>query len=217
MDAVLITGGTQGIGRAIADQLDENGTPVFAAAIDALPPMQVDVREEPSVDALFRHIETSGHNIKALVHCAGIGIFKPLVDLSLKDWNNVVSTNLTGAFLCTRAAIRHMLPRGGGRIIHIGSVAAQTPLVANGAYGSAKAGLRMLTQIINEEHKSDGIRATLLTLGATYTDIWKGLPQFSPADMLSVQDVANMVVAILSQHSHVRIDEMTVVPPKGIL
>jgi NAD(P)-dependent dehydrogenase (short-subunit alcohol dehydrogenase family) len=175
------------------------------------------VREEQSVDALFRYIEASGHNIRALVHCAGIGIFKPLVDLPLEDWNNVISTNLTGAFICTRAAIKHMLPRGGGRIIHIGSVAAQTPLPANGAYGSSKAGLRMLTQIINEEHKADGIRATLLTLGATYTDVWKGRPEFSHSDMLSVQDVADVVVSILAQHLHVRIDETIVLPPKGIL
>jgi NAD(P)-dependent dehydrogenase (short-subunit alcohol dehydrogenase family) len=215
--AVLVTGGTHGIGQAVVERLSESGVQVLGAAIDAPPPLQVDVRSEQSVDDLFQSIEGSGRNISAMVHCAGVGIFKPLSELSLDDWNFVVSTNLTGAFLCTRAAIRHMLPRGGGRIVHIGSVADHTPLPSNGAYGCSKAGLRMLTQIINAEHKLNGIRATLLSLGAVYTDIWKSLPQFSPSDMLSVQDVASIIAGILANPPHVRVDELLVVPPKGIL
>jgi NAD(P)-dependent dehydrogenase (short-subunit alcohol dehydrogenase family) len=220
MDAVLVTGGTHGIGRAVVERLRLDGAIIVVAAIDAQPSedaVRVDVRSEESVNGLFRHIEALGYDIRAMVHCAGVGIFKPLVELSLDDWDFVVSTNLTGAFLCTRSAIRHMLPRGGGRIVHIGSVADHKPLPSNGAYGCSKAGLRMQTQIINEEHKSQGIRATLVSLGAVYTDAWKSRPEFSPSEMLGVQDVASVIAGILSQPPHVRIDEMVVVPPKGIL
>ena len=216
---VLVTGGTKGIGNAIAAHLSGLGARVFAAAIDAPPPLQLDVRSEQSVDSLFRHIESAGCALTSLIHCAGVGVFKPIADLSLADWDLVLSTNLTGAFLCTRAAIRHMLARsnGGGRIVHIGSVADHTPLAANGAYGSSKAGLRMLTQVTNEECALHGIRATLLSLGAVYTDVWASRPEFDKADMLSPADVAGVVAGILSQPPHVRVDELTVKPPKGIL
>jgi NAD(P)-dependent dehydrogenase (short-subunit alcohol dehydrogenase family) len=169
------------------------------------------------VQNLFQHIEDSGANLHSLVHCAGVGVFRTLAELTLDEWNYVISTNLTGAFLCTRAAIRHMKPRGGGRIIHIGSVAGETPLTANGAYGTSKAALSMLTKIINEEHKADGIRGTLLRLGAVFTDVWGSRPEFSRTDMLSVEDVASTISHVLSQPPHVRVDEIVVMPSKGIL
>jgi NAD(P)-dependent dehydrogenase (short-subunit alcohol dehydrogenase family) len=215
--AVLVTGGARGIGRAVVEQLAASATRVIVADLNPPADIRVDVRREDSVTALFEQIEGSGVRVQALVHCAGIGIFKPIAELSTDDWNSVVSTNLTGAFLCSRATIRHMLSRGGGRIVHIGSVADHTPLPSNGAYGCAKAGVRMLTQIINEEYKAQGIRATLLSLGAVYTDIWKSRPEFSPSDMLSVDDVARVIAGILSQPAHVRIDETVLLPPKGLL
>jgi NAD(P)-dependent dehydrogenase (short-subunit alcohol dehydrogenase family) len=222
--AVLVTGGSRGIGQAVVEHLAAGGRRLFSAAIDAtagesglVSSLQVDVRDEAAVGGLFRSIEAAGCHLEAMVHCAGVGVFKPLADLTLEDWNLVVATNLTGAFLCSRAAIRHMRTRGGGRIVHIGSVADHTPLAGNGAYGCSKAGVRMLTQIINEECKGDGIRATLLSLGAVYTDIWKSRPEFSAADMLSVSDVAEVIAGILAQPPHVRIDETIMLPPKGIL
>lgn len=217
-ESVLVTGGARGIGRAVVEHLRAKGHVVFCADKDnADSSFMVDVTNEQSVQNLFLHIEESGARLHAMVHCAGVGIFRPLEEMTLDEWNHVINTNLTGAFLCTRAAIRHMKPRGGGRIIHIGSIAGETPLQANGAYGSSKAALSMLTKVINEEHKGDGIRATLLRLGAVYTDVWKSRPEFSRSDMLSVEDVVSSISHVLSQPLQVRVDEVVVMPSKGIL
>jgi NAD(P)-dependent dehydrogenase (short-subunit alcohol dehydrogenase family) len=223
---ILVVGASRGIGGAAACALESEGANVIKADIAISPEagaqpvsnsIHLDVRSSGSVEAAFARLEHQFGGVDALVNCAGVGVFKPVAELTDEDWNNVLSTNLTGAFLCVRSALRQMLRRGGGRIIHIGSVADHVPLPSNGVYGVSKAGLRMLTQIVNEDYKHDGVRATLISLGAVYTDIWRSRPEFDRADMLDVADVARAIVGILKEPPHVRIDNVVLLPPKGIL
>jgi NAD(P)-dependent dehydrogenase (short-subunit alcohol dehydrogenase family) len=131
--------------------------------------MTLDVRDEASVTHCFQALYKQYGRLDVLINNAGIGVFRPFEDISLAEWDDVLRTNLTGAFLCCRAAFPLLRNTGGGRIINIGSVADRVPLAGNAAYGASKFGLRGLSQILSEEGKDDRIRVTHLSLGAVYT------------------------------------------------
>ncbi|KFE66738.1 3-oxoacyl-[acyl-carrier protein] reductase [Hyalangium minutum] len=179
--------------------------------------LRVDVTDEASVSTMFEKAEQALGPITLLVNCSGVGIFAPLSELSAEDWRRTIDVNLTGAFLCSREAFKRMKAHGGGRIIHMGSVSDHLALVHNAAYAASKHGLRGLTGVLNEEGKTSSIRATLLSLGAVYTSFWHSRPEFSPSDMLSVDDVAQSIWEIAQKPLNVRVDELRLLPSKGVL
>jgi NAD(P)-dependent dehydrogenase (short-subunit alcohol dehydrogenase family) len=225
---VVVTGGSRGIGRAIAEACASDGAFVVAASRSApglppeirageITPARLDVTDEPSVEALFAWLDETMGWVDALVNNAGVGVFKPIDALGLDEWRAVIDTNLTGAFLCSREAFRRMKAAGGGRIVTMGSIADRTALVHSGAYGASKHGARGLMQVLTEEGKAHGVFATHLSLGAVATAVWNGRDGFDPGDMLSVGDVARCVTGILRQSPSVRVDEVHLSPPKGVL
>lgn len=218
---VIVVGGTGDIGQAVTRKLRAEGLRVVCAANDVATEtadaVHVDVTREDSVVSMFDKAEAALGPISVLVNCSGVGVFTPLVDLSLEDWRRSLEVNLTGTFLCAREAFRRMQPQGGGRLIHIGSVSDHLTLPMNGAYAASKHGVRGLTGVLNEEGKALGIRATLVSLGAVYTSFWKSRPEFSPEDMLSVDDVAQCIWEISTKPLNVRVDEVRLVPPRGVL
>ena len=225
---VVVTGANRGIGKAIATACHRAGATVVATARSAVgfpgrlergafAVAPLDVTDEPSVEALFSWIDRDVGKIDALVNNAGTGVWKPIDELSLSEWRTVVDTNLTGTFLCTRAAMQRMKRSGGGRIVTIGSIADRTPLPSCGAYGASKFGARGLSQVVTEEGKAHRVFGTLVSLGAVATDVWAGRQGFAPGDMLSADDVAACVVDIVRRPLTVRIDEVQLGPPKGVL
>lgn len=217
----IVVGGTGEIGRAVLARLRAEGLRAVCASNDipreTAEDLPVDVTDEASVTAMFQRVEQAHGPVSLLLNCSGVGVFAPLEELSVSDWRRTIDVNLTGAFLCAREAFRHMKAHGGGRIIHIGSVSDHLTLVHNGAYAASKHGLRGLTGVLNEEGKACSIRATLLSLGAVYTSFWHSRPEFSPADMLSVEDVAQSLWEIAQKPLNVRVDELRLLPPKGVL
>jgi len=224
---ILVTGASRGLGRAIALACAADGAAVIGASRSAAPsgslaPGEVtsahlDVRNPASVDALYAFVDRTAGRVDALVNSAGAFAFKPIDELSLDEWTRVIDTNLTGAFLCSAAALARMKKAGGGRIVTIGSIAGRLPLVECGAYGASKFGVRGLSQVLTEEGKAHGVFATLVSLGAVNTGAFEGRAGFDPAEMLSVEDVAEAVVEVLAKRARVRVDEVELMPPKGIL
>lgn len=216
----IVVGGTGSIGRAVTSRLRAEGLRVVCASDDVLTEssdsMRVDVTDEASVRSLFDRADASGP-LSLLVNCSGFGSFTPIEETSLQDWRKTLDVNLTGTFLCAREAFKRMRAHGGGRLIHIGSVSDHLTLPMNGSYAASKHGVRGLTGVLNEEGKAHAIRATLLSLGAVYTDFWRSRPEFSPADMLSVEDVAECIWEIARKPLHIRVDELRLVPSKGVL
>jgi NAD(P)-dependent dehydrogenase (short-subunit alcohol dehydrogenase family) len=166
---------------------------------------------------LFDWLDRALGRVDVLVNNAGVSVWKLVEDLSLAEWRSVIDTNLTGAFLCSREAIRRMKRAGGGRIITIGSVADRVALPECGAYGASKYGARGLSEVITEEGKAFRVYGTLLSVGAVATEVWSGRPGFDPRDMLSPDDVGACVVDIAARPLSIRVDEVRVGPPKGVL
>ncbi|MCP3063774.1 SDR family oxidoreductase [Myxococcus sp. K38C18041901] len=216
----IVVGGTGTIGAAVIQRLRAEGLRVVCASVDVTrespESLRVDVTDEDSVRSLFDKASEAAP-LHLLVNCSGFGAFTPIEETSLEDWRRSLEVNLTGAFLCAREAFKRMKAHGGGRIIHIGSVSDHLTLSLNGAYAASKHGLRGLTGVLNEEGKDHAIRATLLSLGAVYTAFWRTRPEFSPSDMLSVEDVAESIWEITRKPLHVRVDELRLVPSKGVL
>jgi len=224
MDITLVVGGSGGIGRAAIQSLSGGSTQVMSASLDEPEAsfgsdstrIHVDITDEASVKALFAIIERAG-TLRGVVNAAGTMLFQQLSDTSLADWRRILDVNLTGTFLCCREAIRLFEKSGGGRIVNITSIANQQPLAGNGAYAAAKAGVKMMTAIINEECGRNHIRATALHLGAVDTRAWMPYPQFDRTKMLQPETVGRVIASILRQPLDVRIDELTITPGVDVL
>lgn len=226
---ILITGGTSGLGLALATQLLDSKTKVIVTSRKAdfnettsLPTgsifiQQLDVTCESSVLKLFSWVASLPEKLTVLINNAGTGVFKPLEEITLDEWNATMQTNLTGSFLCAREAFRLFKLNGGGRIINIGSIANKIPLINNLAYGASKWGLNGLSVNLAEEGRAHRIQITHVTLGATYTDIWKSRPEFCQDDMLSPKDVAAYLAHIVLLPLSMAVNHVEILPEKGVL
>lgn len=220
----LVIGGLRGIGRAIGLDLVNNGFTVYAttremvtdSGIEHLIPVKMDLRSESEIEDLFLRIEDQHQSLDLLVNNAGIGIFKEFEEVSPQEWENVFMTNVFGVFHCTQKAFP-LLRKSGGRIINISSIATERKLPFNSVYAASKHAVRGFGGVLAEEWYKYRIFTTNIHLGATYTDIWKDADGFSPGDMLKVDDVARFVTFIAMTPLHVRLDDMTLTPPKGVL
>ncbi|MBP1930930.1 SDR family oxidoreductase [Ammoniphilus resinae] len=227
---VIITGGKRGIGKSMAELLAKEGAAVWVTTRGTQHPLptecvkpgqivviQLDVTNERQVRNVFQLIISLHQRIDVLINNAGIGVFKPVVDTSLEEWNEVIQTNVTGVFLCSREAFFFMKEQGGGRIINLSSVAGYLPIPENGAYGTSKYAVRGFSEILNEEGKPWNIRVSIVSPGAVFTDMSKERPGFQQGDMLRPEDVAETILDIAKRPLHVRIDEVKLLPSRGIL
>ena len=165
----LLTGGQGALAQAIATVLTEAGWMVHAPSKSEL-----DVRDPASIAAWFAGRE----RLDLLVNNAGLRRDAPLAQLTEQDWNEVMQTNLRGAWQCCRAALPIMARQGGGHILNIGSYTARHGVAGQTAYGAAKAGLLALTQSLAAECGSDNIRVNAVLPGWMRTPFTGGL---SPA------------------------------------
>lgn len=227
---VVITGGTRGLGKTMAEYLSREGAAVWVTSRQAPSPspaqkaasgevreVLLEVTQEASVQTLFQAVMDTYGRLDVLVNNAGIGVFKPVVDTTLAEWNAIFDTNVTGLFLCSKEAFKIMKPQGGGRIINLSSVSGYIPIVENGAYGASKYAVRGFSDILNEEGKLHNIRVSTISPGAVFTDMTVDRDFFNPAEMLKPEDVAETVLDIARRPLHVRIDEVKILPPKGVL
>jgi len=180
----IVTGGNGGIGLGMARGLAKAGARVIVAARNAqksaaatreLGPealaLQVDVSDENSVNALFEQAVQRCGRVDILVNNAGINIRKPAQELSLDEWHQVMDTNLTSAFLCSRTAYPHLKRAGGGKIINIGSMMSIFGASFAPAYGSSKGGIVQLTRSLAVAWAPDHIQVNAVLPGWIDTDL----------------------------------------------
>ncbi|MEJ7739229.1 MAG: 3-oxoacyl-ACP reductase family protein [Chitinophagaceae bacterium] len=195
----LVTGASKGLGKAIAYRLAAAGATVIvnynsseAAAEDIAGRinttggkaivLQADVSKEKAVTGLFRQIEALAGSVDILVNNAGINPTKPLLELSLTDFQQSLDVNLTSAFLTTQAALPSMIEKNFGRIINISSVAAQLGGVIGPHYAAAKAGMLGLTHSYAAIlAKYGGITSNAIAPALIETDMVKNNPNAKPS------------------------------------
>ncbi len=179
----IVTGAGKGLGSAIARKLSEAGATVVlsdlgeeavssaAAGLTGASSAVCDVREEAQVQKLVADTVAEHGHLDVMVACAGIATVKPLVQMPLEEWREVLSVDLDGVFLCTKHAGLAMASNGGGSIINIASIKAFGGSPATGHYGAAKAGVVSLTKTAALELRSVGVRVNAICPGWVGTDM----------------------------------------------
>lgn len=203
----VITGAGRGIGRAIALALGGAGASLALSDIDRAALEETrsllgdaasrtalydcDVRVQSQVDAMAASAVARFGALHILVNNAGTAVRKPIHEFSLDEWNRVMDTNLTGAFLLCRACIPHMLGRGYGRIINIASVMGHVSSAGRGVYSASKHGLIGLTRGLALELATEGITAVAISPGFIATDLTAPL-RADPAKNQALMDQTPM-------------------------
>jgi NAD(P)-dependent dehydrogenase (short-subunit alcohol dehydrogenase family) len=166
----LVTGGSRGIGAAIATRLEEDGYTVVTLGRTS-GDVQADIGDAESVQAAFDQVRSDHGPICVLVNNAGERRDGLTIRMSAEDWEAVVNTNLNGAFHCTRRALDDMLKARWGRIVNVSSVVALHANPGQSNYGAAKAGMLSLTRTIAREMARKGITCNAVTPGVIETDM----------------------------------------------
>ena len=186
--SAYITGAASGIGNAIAELFAKEGARIAIAdlnqaAADAAAAaivatggeaigLAVDVTNEAQVDATVDQAANRLGGIDILISNAGIQIVKPLADFPFTDWKKLLAVHLDGAFLTTRAALRHMYKQGrGGSVIYMGSVHSKEASVLKAPYVTAKHGLEGLAKVVAKEGAEHGVRANVICPGFVRTPL----------------------------------------------
>jgi 3-oxoacyl-[acyl-carrier protein] reductase len=166
----LVTGGSRGIGAAIAERLREDGWKVATLSRNGAD-FTADVSDAEAVDRAFASIEADLGPVLALVNNAGHTDDGLAIRMRSEQWDAVISVNLTGAFNCTRRALRSMLPERFGRIVNLSSVVAERGNPGQANYAAAKAGLLGFTRTIAREMARKGVTCNAVTPGLIETDM----------------------------------------------
>lgn len=206
----LITGGSAGIGKAIAQALAASGARVAITGRDqgrlaetaralGVFAVQADVSKDDDVARTYQEVLQKFGDLDILVNNAGFGIFKTLVDFDRPSFDAVLATNVTGAMLMGREAARHFIKRQRGNIVNIASTAALRGAPNGTAYYASKFALRGMTECWRAELRRHNIRVFLVNPSEVLTDFaaTAGLPRNRNDSKLIGEDIAHMVKAML--------------------
>jgi len=210
----VVTGGTEGIGRGIAEALVEQGVNVCVSARsrseidDAVRELRAlgkgpavgivcDVRNPAQVKFLFEQTISEFGGIDILINNAGIGIFASVEEMSVEDFRAVLETNLFGVFYCCHEVIPLMKKRGGGYIINISSLAGANPHPRMGAYNASKFGLNGFSEALMQEVRHDGIKVSYIMPGSVNTAFGGDSPDIKQSWQLQPEDIARVVIDLL--------------------
>jgi len=225
----VVTGGTRGIGFAIARALAGAGAAVAICgrnqgsvdeAVRRLtedPGSKVigrnaDVRSSTEIADLFAWVDRELGGPDVVVNNAGIGIFRSSAELTVEEWQKTLETNLSGAFYCSREALQRMRKRGGGYIVNLGSLAGANAFAGGAAYNASKFGLHGFSEAMMLDHRYDNVRVTHIMPGSVDTEFssrsetagWKIAPE----------DIGEIVLMLLRMPERTLVSRVEVRPSK---
>ena len=220
MAIALVTGGTRGIGYAVARALLARGDSVVvtgtsddsaqraekALAADANDGTRVmgvtcDVRDRAAVQRAVATVVQRFGGLDVLVNNAGVGVGAPIAVLAPEEWHRLIETNLTGVFHCCQAAIAPLKANGGGWIVNVSSLAGKNPFAGGAAYCATKAGVDAFSEALMQELRYDGIRVSHVCPGSVATGFSGRAPETGADWKLQPEDVAAVILDLLSSAS----------------
>jgi hypothetical protein len=205
----VVTGGTKGIGRAVAESLLKEGAQVFTCArkedelrrcVEEINTHGAvcDVRDENQVRAMFDECVRVFGGVDILVNNAGVGIFgKTVEEMSSDEFRLILETNLFGVFHCCHAAIPLMKQRGGGYIFNISSLAGTNAHPKMAAYNASKFGLNGFSEALMQEVRYDNIKVSYIMPGSVNTHFGGDEPREENSWQLQSEDIAQVVIDLL--------------------
>lgn len=222
----VVTGGTRGIGRAIAERLLREGVRVAIcgrqagkvesavaemAAGGEIAGTPADVSKLDEVERLFQFVDMRFHGLDILVNNAGIGIFRSVAEITPEEWHRVIDLNLNGAYYCSHAALARFGNRKAGYIINISSLAGKNPFAGGAAYNASKFALNGFSEALMLDHRYDGLRVSSIMPGSVATEFGSG----GGADWkIAPEDVAEVVVTLLRMPSRTTVSAVEMRPSK---
>ena len=227
----IVTGGSRGIGLAIARALVAEGAHVaITARSDAhlsaarstiesagagrVETLQADVRDNEAVQRAVETTVARFGGLDILVNNAGVGVFTDVASMTRDQWAEVIDTNLTGPFHMTSAALPHLRRRGGGFIVNISSLAGKNPFPHGAAYCASKAGLNSFTEALMQEVRYDNIRVSYVMPGSVATG-FSGRDETIGDDWrTSAADVADVVLNLIRQDPRSLVSRVELRPSK---
>jgi 3-oxoacyl-[acyl-carrier protein] reductase len=213
----IVTGGSKGIGRGIAEELARGGATVCVSArheneiketVKVLNELGegraagfvCDVRDYAAVKSFFEQTTSEFGGVDILVNSAGIGMFESVENMPPEDFRAILETNLFGVFYCCHEAIPLMKKRGGGYIINISSLAGANPHPRMAAYNASKFGLNGFSEALMQEVRHEGIKVSYIMPGSVNTEFGGDSPNDDKSWQLQPEDIARVVIDLLNHH-----------------
>jgi 3-oxoacyl-[acyl-carrier protein] reductase len=211
----IVTGGTKGIGRGIAEalvlegvnvcisarsrnEIDETLSSLMALGKGKATGIVADVRIYAQVQALFEFTVSQLDGLDIVINNAGIGMFEFVENMPPEDFRAILETNLFGVYYCCHEAIPLMKQRGGGYIINISSLAGANPHPRMAAYNASKFGLNGFSEALMQEVRHDGIKVSYIMPGSVNTEFGGDSPSEDKSWQLQPQDIARVVIDLLN-------------------
>jgi NAD(P)-dependent dehydrogenase (short-subunit alcohol dehydrogenase family) len=232
---VIVTGGTRGIGRAIAERLLREGSQVAICgrsqesvdrALGELRPLgrvigeAADLADYAQVVKFFQSVDRAFGRLDILVNNAGAGVFKKVGEMSPEEWHANIDLNLSGAFYCSREALSRFKKAGGGYIVNISSLAGKNAFTRGAGYNASKFGLNGFSEALMLDHRYDNVRVTTVMPGSvdTHFPLVSGGPraESDTSWMMAPEDVAEVVAMVLRMPSRTMVSSIEMRPSRPV-
>ena len=221
----LVTGASRGIGRAVAEGLHAAGAHVVRlarslqdGAADRRTDLRCDVTDPSAVERAMGRVLTELRVPDVVVNNAGTFFIKRIEETTPDEFERTIAVNLMGPFLVARALVPHLVQRGTGHLVTIGSVSDHVAYSGSTAYAASKYGLRGMHEVLRQDLSRTGVRTTLVSPGPVDTPIWDAVdPDSKPgftkrSAMLQAEDVAAAVLYAVTQAPRVDVTEIRLMP-----
>jgi len=225
----IVTGGTRGIGRAIAERLLREGAAVAVCsrlhenvqaflrdrepgADGRLLAETADVSRLDDVQRFFARVDARFGGLDLLINNAGIGVFKSVADLTPEEWHRTIDLNLSGVYYCSHEALPRMRKRGAGYIINISSLAGKNAFAGGAAYNASKFGLNGFSEAMMLDHRYQDVRVSYIMPGSVDTDFSAAVG--AAAWKIQPEDIAEVVAMLLRMPARTLISRVEIRPSK---
>ncbi len=225
----VVTGGTRGIGRAIAERLLREGAGVMIcgrvpASVDravrelaeatggTILGEAADISRVDDVKRLFAAVRSRLGSLDILINNAGSGVFKSMPELTFEEWHQIIDLNLTGVFYCCHEAVPLLRNRRGGYVINISSLAGKNPFAGGSAYNASKFGLNGFSEAMMMDLRHEDIRVSYIMPGSVDTEFGRGAT--GENWKIAPEDVAEVVMGLLRMPARTLVSRVEMRPSK---